>query len=53
MKFAFRACKHVGVVQEYIKKTQELKSLTAGVHYAKLKKRKKTQKLTDNLKGYK
>ena len=53
VKFAFRACKHVGVVQEYIKKTQELKPLTGGVHNAKFRKRKKTQKLTDILKGYK
>ena len=53
VNFAFRSCKHVGLVKDYIKGTAELKPLTASVHYSLLKARKKTKKLTSNLKGYK
>ena len=50
--FAFRSCKHVGVVKDYIKMTPGLKPLTSSVHYSLLKMRKKTKKLTSSLKGY-
>ena len=53
VKFAFRECKHVGVVKEYIKNIPMLKPLTAAVHYAELRMRKKTKKLTASLRGYK
>jgi hypothetical protein len=53
VNFAFRSCKHVGVVKDYIKQTPGLKPLTASVHYSLLKMRKKTKKLTNSLKGYK
>jgi len=53
VNFAFRSCKHVGLVKDYIKGTAELKPLTASVHYSLLKARKKTKKSTGNLKGYK
>ena len=32
--FAFRSCKHVGVVKDYIKMTPGLKPLTSSVHYS-------------------
>ena len=50
--FAFRSCKLVGVVKDYIKMTPGLKPLASGVHYSLLKMRKKTKKLTSSLKGY-
>jgi len=53
VKFAFRACKHVKLIKEYIGSVKELKPLAAGVHYAELRKRKKTKKLTESMKGYK
>jgi hypothetical protein len=52
VNFAFRACKHVGVVKDFIRNTPRLKPLTANVHYSLLKMRKKTKKLTSSLKGY-
>ena len=32
----YGSCKHVGVVKDYIKRTPELKPLTASVHYSLL-----------------
>ena len=48
-----RESKHVKVVKKYIERTLELKPLTAKVHYVLKKRRKKTWKLANNLKGYK
>ena len=53
VKFAFRACKHVGVVKDYVNSIPESKPLTASVHYGDLRKRKNTRKLTHSLRGYK
>ena len=53
VNFAFRSCKHVVLVQEYNKRTAEVKPLAASVHYSLLKIRKKAKKLTSNMKGNK
>ena len=53
VNFAFRSCKHVKLVKEYIEKTLELKPLTANVHYVLKKMKKKAWKLTNNLRGHK
>ena len=52
IKFTFKSCKYVNKIQDYIKANEELKPLKGAAYYSLLKKRKKTKKLVDNLKGF-
>ena len=54
IKFAFRSCKYVALIQAYIKGKGELKPLQASAYYKLMRNQRKSQKLigVGGLKGY-
>jgi hypothetical protein len=52
IKFSFKSCKYVAKVQDYIKANEKLKPLCGAAYYTLLRKRKKTKKFVNNLKGF-
>ena len=53
MIFAFKSCKYVEKVQEYIKANQALKPLLGAAYYKLLRLKKKSRKLVEGLHGSK